>query len=287
MVGANNHLGEFLRARRTQLTPESVGLPVDGRRRVPGLRREEVADLAGLSTDYYTRLEQGRERHPSRSVLDALAKALSFDDDALRYLRSVADLAPRSRRRHAERPRVDPQLLALLDLWSSTPAIVLDDLTTVVGANQLGRAIYAGHEHSDCLARLVFLDEDARTLFADWDSVAEATVASLRAAGGTDPDDPALIALVGELSLHSDEFRTLWAKAHVRVKTRGSVDLRHPLVGDLRMNYETLTVNSAAGLTIKVFHPVPNTQAADALALLGSLTARESAAQAPERSPIE
>jgi transcriptional regulator with XRE-family HTH domain len=286
-VRANNHLGEFLRARRTRLTPDSVGLPVDGRRRVPGLRREEVADLAGLSTDYYTRLEQGRERHPSRSVLDSLAKALSFDDEALRYLRAVADLAPRSRRRRAERPRVDPQLLALLELWASTPAILLDNLMNVVGANQLGHAVYAGHEHSGCLARLVFLDEDAKTLYADWNDVAQSMVASLRAAGGADPDDPGLISLVGELSLHNEEFRTLWAKAHVRAKTRGSVHLRHPLVGDLHLHYESLAVNASAGLTAKVFHPVPNTRTADALALLGSLTAPESTVPAPERSPAE
>ncbi|MCS7480275.1 helix-turn-helix transcriptional regulator [Umezawaea endophytica] len=284
---ANNHLGEFLRARRTQLTPRSVGLPVDGRRRVPGLRREEVADLAGLSTDYYTRLEQGRERHPSRSVLDALARALLFDEEALRYLRSVADHSPRRRRKHAERPRVDPELLALLELWTSTPAIVLDSLTNVVGANQLGRAVYEGHEHGDCLARMVFLDEDARSFYGDWTSVAHATVASLRAAGGADPDDPGLIALVGELSLRSDEFRTMWGQARVHVKTRGSTLLRHPLVGDLHLNYESLTVNAAPGLTIKVFHPVPDTRTADALALLGSLTAGRSTAHAPERAPVE
>jgi len=286
-VRAKNHLGEFLRARRTQLTPESVGLPVDGRRRVPGLRREEVADLAGLSTDYYTRLEQGRERHPSRSVLDALARALSFDDEALRYLRSVADHSPRGRRKQAERPRVDPRLQALLELWSSTPAIVLDGLTNVVGANQLGRAVYQGHEHAECLARMVFLDQGARSFYGDWTSVAHATVAALRAAGGADPDDPGLIALVGELSLRSDEFRVMWGKAQVRVKTRGSTLLRHPLVGDLHLNYESLTVNAAAGLMIKVFHPVPNTPTADALALLGSLTAGESTVRAPERSPAE
>ncbi len=270
---ANNHLGEFLRARRTQLAPASVGLRVDGRRRVSGLRREEVADLAGLSTDYYTRLEQGRERHPSRSVLDALATALLFDDEALRYLRSVAEHSSRRRRRHAERPRLDPHLLALLDLWTTTPAIVLDNLTNVVGANQLGRALYAGRGHRDCLARLVFLDPDARTFYADWEAVAHATVASLRVAGGADPDDPELIALVGELSVCNEEFGRLWGQAQVRAKTRGTVVLRHPLVGDLDLRYESLTVNASAGLTIKVFHPAPGTGAADALALLGSLSA--------------
>jgi transcriptional regulator with XRE-family HTH domain len=279
-VRATNHLGEFLRARRTQLSPEAVGLPADGRRRVTGLRREEVADLAGLSTDYYTRLEQGRERHPSRSVLESLAKALLFDEDALRYLRAVAEHSPRRRKREPAHPALDPNLLALLELWSSTPALVLDPLLTVVGANQLGRALYADYEHSDCLARLVFLNEDARSLYADWDAVAHATVASLRAAGGADPDDPRLIALVGELSLRNDEFRHLWGKAQVRAKTRGDVALRHRLVGDLRLRYESLTVNASAGLTIKVFHPA-NRATADALALLGSLTTVDG----PEPSP--
>jgi transcriptional regulator with XRE-family HTH domain len=284
-VKANNHLGEFLRARRTQLSPDTVGLRSDGRRRVSGLRREEVAELAGLSTDYYTRLEQGRERHPSRSVLDALAKALLFDDEALRYLRSVAEHSPRGRKRNAERPRLDPRLLALLELWSSTPAIVLDKLTNIVAANQLGRAVYAGLQHNDCLARLVFLDPEARTFYEDWASVAHSTVASLRAAGGADPDDPRLIALVGELSLRNDEFRGLWAEAQVRAKTRGSVTMRHPLVGDLRLHYESFAVNASAGLTIKVFHPVAGTTTADALALLGSLSAQEAPTADLARKP--
>jgi len=273
-VRANNHLGEFLRARRTQLTPAAVGLPDEGRRRVSGLRREEVADLAGLSTDYYTRLEQGRERHPSRSVLDALAAAMLFDDMALRYLRSVADHAPRKRKREPARSRLDPRLSALVELWPSTPAIALDPLTTVVGANQLGRALYAGQEHHSCLARLVFLNEGAKSFYGDWDEVAALTVAALRAAGGADPDDPRLIALVGELSLRNDEFRRLWGKAQVRIKTRGSMSLRHPQVGELALHYESFTVNADAGVTLKVFHPA-TAATAEALALLGSLSARE------------
>jgi transcriptional regulator with XRE-family HTH domain len=269
-MDSDNRLGLFLRARRALVRPEDAGLPAGSRRRVAGLRREEVAVLAGVSTDYYVRLEQGRERNPSAQVVDALARALGLEEDAVDHLHGLArPVADRSRTRRSE--AVSPVLLRMMEDWHRTPAVVLDRCLTVVAHNVLGGALFAGHTHSGDLLRLVFLDPDAREFYPDWEPVAVNTVAALRAAAGTGPEDPRLVAAVGELSLRSEEFGRLWARHDIRRKTRESKRFRHPLVGELTLDYESLTVNSAPGQQLVVYRAEPGSPSEQALALLGSL----------------
>ncbi|WP_033262481.1 helix-turn-helix transcriptional regulator [Amycolatopsis vancoresmycina] len=272
-MAAENVLGEFLRARREQVGPAELGLPAGGPRRVAGLRREEVAVLAGVSTDYYVRLEQGRERNPSAQVVDALARGLALDEEATAHLHRLAQPVP-ARRRRARRPeRVSPNLLRLMDGWPATPALVLGPCLEVLAHNALGEALFAGHTHSGDLVRLVFLDPDARAFYPDWERVAVNTVGGLRAAAGIDPDDPRLIETVGELSVKSADFRRLWARHDIRQKTRETKRFRHRLVGELELSYEALTVNSAPGQQLIVYQAEPGSPSEAALALLGSLAA--------------
>ncbi|MEU0944235.1 helix-turn-helix transcriptional regulator [Streptomyces canus] len=274
-MDSDNRLGLFLRARRALVRPGDAGLPDGSRRRVAGLRREEVAVQAGVSTDYYVRLEQGRERNPSAQVVDALARVLRLEEDAVCHLHGLArPVADRSR--VGRRPEaVSPALLRMMEGWHRTPAVVLDRCLTVVAHNVLGGALFAGHAHSGDLLRLVFLDPDARTFYPDWEPVAVNTVAALRAAAGTGYEDPRLVAAVGELSLRSAEFGRLWARHDIRRKTRESKRFRHPLVGELTLDYESLAVNSAPGQQLVVYQAEPGSPSEQALALLGSLAAAE------------
>ncbi|WP_370947033.1 helix-turn-helix domain-containing protein [Amycolatopsis sp. cg5] len=267
-----NLIGQFLRARRELVDPEELGLEAGPRRRVPGLRREEVALLAGVSTDYYVRLEQGREKNPSAQVVDALARALRLDDDAITYLHDLAHPSAPRRKRTEQRERVSRHLVQLMDAWPRTPAVVLGRCLTVLAGNQLGRALFSGHPHSDDLVRLVFLDPSAREFYPDWERVALNTVGGLRAAAGLDPDDPLVIRTVGELSVKSPEFRKLWARHDIRQKTTETKRFHHRLVGDLVLHYESLTVNSAPGQQLVVYQADPGSRSEEALALLGSLT---------------
>jgi transcriptional regulator with XRE-family HTH domain len=272
-MDTENLLGQFLRARRELLQPEDLGLPVGARRRVAGLRRAEVARLAGVSTDYYIRLEQGRERHPSAQVVDALARALELGDDAAAHLHRLAHPAMDGRRPSCGPERVGDALLRMMPAWPQTPAVVLGRRLTVLAANTLGEALFAGHTYSDDLMRLVFLDPDARTFYPDWDRVAVNTVGGLRSSIGTDYDDPELIELVGELALKSDAFRRLWARHDIRQKTHETKRLQHPLVGELILHYESLTVNSEPGQQLVVYQADPGSPSEERLSLLGSLTA--------------
>ncbi|WP_242906032.1 helix-turn-helix transcriptional regulator [Actinomadura terrae] len=282
-MDSDNLLGQFLRARRARVRPEDSGLPVGGRRRVAGLRREEVAMLAGVSTDYYVRLEQGRERHPSAQVVDALARALRLDVDEAAHLHQLAHPGPARRRPRVRREQVSPTLLSMMAGWHRTPAIVLGRCLTVLAHNALGRALFAGHAYSGDLVRLAFLDPDARDFYPDWERVAINTVGGLRSAAGTDYDDPQLIDTVGELSLKSEDFRRLWARHDIRQKTHETKRFRHPLVGELTLDYESLTVNSAPGQQLVVYEAAAGSPSEQALALLGSLTAGET----PEHAPTE
>jgi transcriptional regulator with XRE-family HTH domain len=266
-----NAIGTFLRARRELVRPADVDLAPGGRRRVSGLRREEVALLAGVSSDYYVRLEQGRERHPSAQVVDALAHALTLDEEATAYLHELARPRPRTRRRRGE--QISPALTGMLAAWTATPALVLGRCLEVLAANDLGTALFAGHTYSDDLVRLVFLDPDARDFYPEWERVAVNTVGGLRAAAGLDQDDPRLIETVGELSVRSPDFGRLWARHDIRQKTRETKRFRHPLVGELSLSYEAFTVNSAPGRQLVVYHAEPGSPSAEALSLLGSLTA--------------
>nr|WP_095871172.1 helix-turn-helix transcriptional regulator [Streptomyces sp. TLI_235] len=261
-------LGDYLRARRAQLPPDEAGVSVIGHRRVPGLRREEVALLAGVSTDYYTRLEQGRERNPSRQLLDAVARALRLDEDAAAHLANLA--APPAPRRRRGPERVAPALRLLLD-GLPAPAVVTGRALDVLALNPLAAALYTEFARVDNLVRMTFLDPAARSFHRDWDAAARAAVAALRSAAGRDRDDPRLVALVGELALQSHDFRVLWARHDVQGKAAGAKLLHHPQVGDLELHYETLTVNSAPEQQLVVYQAAPGTPSAERLVLLGAL----------------
>lgn len=271
-------LGEFLSARRSRLRPEDLGLVTSGRRRVPGLRREEVALLAGVSTDYYMRLEQGRERHPSAQVVEALAKALELDEDAADHLRRLAQAEgqplrrPRQTRRAAP-ARVSPHLVRLLERWSDTPAFVLDHALDVLARNRLAEALHSDFALADNLARMVFLDPVAHRFHREWDRTARATVAELHRAAGLAPDDPRLNEVVGELSLKSTDFRTLWARHDVRGKTGDAKPLHHSAVGDLDLRFDSFTVNAAPGQQLIVYQAEQGSASEGSLTLLGSLHA--------------
>ena len=285
-MDSENLLGRFLRARRELVRPADVGLPPGVRRRVAGLRREEVAMLAGVSSDYYVRLEQGRERHPSAQVVDALARVLGLEEDAVAHLHQLARPAPARRRKgvrgeDVRGERVSPVLLRMMEGWHQTPAVVLGRCLTVLAHNALGRALFEGHTYSGDLLRLVFLDPDAKEFYPEWGRVAVSSVAGLRAAVGTDYDDPQLIEVVDELSLRSAEFRRLWARHDVRQKARETKVFRHPVVGELTLDYASLTLNGAPGQQLVVYQAVSGSPSEHALSLLGSLTA-ESAPSASQ-----
>ncbi|WP_395297797.1 helix-turn-helix domain-containing protein [Kitasatospora hibisci] len=268
-VPRGNPLGEYLRARREQLPPGLAGITSAGHRRVSGLRREEVALLAGVSTDYYTRLEQGRERNPSRQLLHAVARALQLDEDALAHLLHLtAPPGPRRRRRGPE--QVSPALRQLLGSLA-TPGLVLGRSLDVLALNPCARALYAPFARTDNLLRMTFLDPAARSFHRDWDEAARASVATLRSAAGRDRDERGLIELVGELALKSDEFRVLWARHEVHGKSDGSKRFRHPQLGDLDLHYETFTVNSSPEQQLVVYQATPDTASAEGLALLRAL----------------
>jgi transcriptional regulator with XRE-family HTH domain len=275
----DNRLGEFLRARREVAQPGDLGLPDPGRRRVPGLRREEVAMLAGVSADYYVRLEQGRDRHPSEQVLEALARVLSLDDDATAHLHELARPAQRRRRSAGRSERVDPGVERLLASWTNTPAVLYGRYLDVLAANTLALALNRCSAPGENQVRTVFLEPEAREIYPEWETIAQETVAGLRAAAGPDLDDPRLTDLVGELSLKSEEFRRLWARHDVRAKTRGTKRFVHAMVGQLTLGFETFAVNGSPGQVLAVYHAEPGSPSERALALLGSASAPSVAEQ--------
>ena len=276
-VASENLIGEYLRARRELVQPADVGLPqLAGRRRVPGLRREEVAMLAGVSADYYVRLEQGRDQHPSAQVLDALARALQLDGDAIAHLHSLAAPAARRRRRSSPRPeRVPGGILQLISTWHETPAYVYGRYMDVLAANPLATALAPYYTPGENLVRATFLDPRLRDRYEDWDRTAAATVAALRALVGPDADDPQLNELVGELSVRSERFRQLWARHDARPKRSGTTRIQHPQVGPLELNYEKLPIADADRQTLCIYHAVPGSPSAQALTLLATATATD------------
>ncbi|MEU9042461.1 MULTISPECIES: helix-turn-helix transcriptional regulator [unclassified Kitasatospora] len=281
-----NTLGDFLRTRRARILPEEVGLPSHGRRRVQGLRREEVAQLAGVSVDYYVRLEQGRGGSASDAVLDAVARVLRLDEVETAHLRSLArpPKAPAGAAAGAARGRarqqVRPGTRLLLDLMTEVPAFVLGRRMDVLAWNALGDAVNGfstrtegGPDGPPNQARHGFLDPAARDYYRQWDAVAAETVSYLRRDAGLHPEDPELSALVGELSVRSEEFGRLWADHLVREKTHGVKLVRHPLVGDLEFGYETLGVNGSPDQLLVVYTAPVGSPTAQKLALLASWTA--------------
>jgi transcriptional regulator with XRE-family HTH domain len=269
-----HELSEFLRSRRDRLRPVDVGLPDRGQRRVPGLRREEIANLAGVSTDYYVRLEQGRNITASEDVLDAIARAMQLDEAERRHLYDLAK--PRPPRRSASPPqKVRPGVRLMLDSLQ-TPAFVLGRRMDLLATNRMCRALLADFDAMPVgernHARWVFLDPRARALYADWDTVARENVAILRMDAGRHPDDDRLSALVGELSVKSAEFARWWADHDVLVRGHGTKRYRHPIVGDVEIRYEALQL-ADEDQTLFVYSVEPGSASEQALALLDSWSA--------------
>ncbi|MDQ0932659.1 helix-turn-helix transcriptional regulator [Streptomyces turgidiscabies] len=284
-----NSLGDYLRARRALVSPADVGLPATGRRRVPGLRREEVAELVGLSTDYYVRLEQGRADHPSDEVLDALGRALMLGTAERAHLYDLARPPRRASATTAVTGRGEALRSALrqvVEAIPTAPAVIMNDRNDVLAWNHLAAALIADFPrlpaHERNMARRVFLDPDAPKIHLDWDEAARTTVGMLRMAAGRRPHDPQLVRLIGELALGSETFRKLWASHHVHEKTHGAKRFRHPAAGDVTLNYETFQLPGAAHHLLVVYTAPPGSPAEEALLFLGSYAA--SPAIPPSRS---
>lgn len=271
---------DFLSSRRAKITPEQAGLPAyGGRRRVPGLRREEVALLAGVSVDYYTRLERGDLKGASDSVLDAVASALRLDEPERAHLNNLAQAANNAQRVRRRRPLHEglrPTIQRILDAMTGAPAYVRNGRRDILAANRLGYALYSELYLDPArpvnVARFVFLNPRARTFFLDWTSAANDMVAALRAEAGKNPYDRELSVLVGELSTRSEEFATRWAAQNVRFHRSGFKQIRHPIVGDLQLSYEAMDLPADPGLSLIVYSAEPGSTTEDALNLLASWT---------------
>lgn len=269
---ASTQFGAYLKARRAQLDPTTVNLPSTGYRRVPGLRREEVALLAGISVDYYVRLEQGRERTPSAQVVEALAAALRLGDDAREHLFRLAGLGPRARAA-AGLDRVDPSLAALLAAWPDNPAVVYNRAYDVLASNPIADILFHGWAHSTNLVHVVFTDPAARTFYRDWHEVARNTVAGFRLNHGKAPDDPRIRQVLAELLAASADFAELWGSHDARGKALESKRFQHRDVGPLTLTMQTFDVRSSPGQELVVYHAEPGSASSEALSLLGTLAA--------------
>ncbi|MET8447333.1 helix-turn-helix domain-containing protein [Streptomyces sp. NPDC005209] len=268
-------LSEFLRTRRARLKPEDVGLPDFGRhRRVPGLRREELAQLAGVSVAYYTRLEQGNGRNVSVEVLDSIARALRLTDAEHAHLTHLAKGKQHKRKASARPQQVRGSLRQLLDMMDGVPAYVVGRRAEILAWNRMAAALFGDWEQLPVAernwARLVFLHPDYHDLFVDWEQKAIDIVCALRMDAGCYPDDPRLSALVGELSVKSADFRRLWATHDVKEKSHGVKRLHHPLVGELSLNFESFRLPDDSDQSLLTYHAEPGSPSADGLRLLAS-----------------
>jgi transcriptional regulator with XRE-family HTH domain len=288
-VERREDIRQFLISRRAKISPEQAGIPNYGElRRVPGLRREEVAQLAGVSTDYYTRLERGNLRGVSDSVLESVSSALQLDEAERAHLMDLARTANTPTRRTPRRPTqqgVRAGVLRLLDGMTGMAALVQNGRSDVLAANLLGRALYAdvftstvsfGPDLPGRLpnqARYLFLDPGAGDLYPDWNPVAATTVAMLRSESGRNPHDRALNELIGELTTRSGQFAALWAGHDVRIHATGTKRFHHPVAGDLSLQFETLHLPGDEGQTLFTFTAEPGSASANALAFLASWAA--------------
>ncbi|MBG0566622.1 helix-turn-helix transcriptional regulator [Actinoplanes aureus] len=287
---------EFLTSRRAKVSPARAGLPTSGQRRVPGLRRSEVAALAGMSVEYYAKLERGALAGVSAGVLDAIARALQLDDAERAHLLRLAHEADGSNvlvrpRRRPKAWSVRPSLQWSLDAITNAPAIVGNNRSDLVAANQLGRAMYWEHfadpSSPPNFARFIFLDGAASRFYPDWDLAADMCVANLRTAAGVDPHDKGLHDLVGELSTRSDAFRRRWGSHNVRTHGTGVKQFHHHIVGDLTLAYETLDLRAEPGLGITIYTAEPGSTSDDALRLLTSWAASHAPATIAGDLPVE
>ncbi|MGW0948280.1 helix-turn-helix transcriptional regulator [Streptomyces sp. NPDC002623] len=277
----------FLKSRRDKITPEQAGLPVHGHRRVTGLRRNEVATLAGVSVEYYTRLERGNLSGVSDNVLDALARALRLDDTERTHLYDLARAAntrPARVRRRPARPSVRPSVQRIVDGMPGMPAFVKNHRFDILVANPLGRALFSEmYADPACGAntqRFLFLSPAARRFYVDWERIAEGAVGALRIEAGKNPHDRELSNLIGELSTRSDTFRVLWGAHDVHVFHDGTKRLRHPVIGELELNFESMNLPDGSGLVVALYNAAPGSAAEDALKLLASWSATAEAADA-------
>ncbi|WP_458779634.1 helix-turn-helix transcriptional regulator [Arthrobacter sp. D3-16] len=277
---------QFLSTRRGRITPEQAGIePYGGRRRVPGLRREEVARLAGVSVDYYTRLERGNLTGVSDSVLDAIAQALELDRAEHDHLYDLARAANTSGRKRAASAAgsvpsgVRRELQYLLDTITGAPAFIGNNRMDILAANALGYALYSdmyrGTARPANHSRFIFLDPRAHDFYTDWDRAANVNVAILRREAGRSPHDKGIAELIGELSMRSDEFRTRWAAHNVRRHYAGTKFFKHPVVGLLELNYQVLGLEEDPGHTLTVYPATPGSPSEEALKLLASWAATE------------
>jgi transcriptional regulator with XRE-family HTH domain len=279
-MDSRNEIRDFLISRRARITPEQAGLPAyGGNRRVSGLRREEVAMLAGVSVDYYIRMERGNARGVSDTVLENLARALRLDEAERAHLYDLARAANNGARapRRPARQQVRPAVQRLLDAMTMAPVYVRNGRMDVLAANRLGRALFAPLFGSPAkptnLARFIFLDPAAAEFYQEWDRLASDTVALLRADAGRNPTDRALSDLIGELSTRSDIFRIRWADHNVRQHRSGIKHFHHPVVGDISLAYESLELVADPGLVLNGYSAEPGTASEDALNLLASWAA--------------
>ncbi|GAA2042338.1 helix-turn-helix transcriptional regulator [Catenulispora yoronensis] len=271
-----SELGIFLKARRARLRPEDVGLPGGvGIRRTPGLRREEVAILAGVSVDYYTRLERGKETNPSPAVLDSLARILRLNRDEHQYLRDITDGAASPVRQHDRRSRtreVREGPLVMLEALRPNPGYVVSRTNDVLAANPAGLALFPGlldwPAKQRNISRYVFLHPAARDLYPEWDKLVPKSVAFLRARAGADPDDPELVRLIGELVVKSKEFAHLWERYDLCNVGQGTKAFQHPDVGAMTLDYEAMELSNTGGQRMVVYYTVPGTPDHDAVTLL-------------------
>ncbi len=276
-------LSEFLRSRRARLSPEDAGIVSYGARRVPGLRREELAQLAGISATYYTRLEQGQSTNASESVIDAIARALGLDDDERTHLHDLAKPAGDKRRRAARPDTARPGTVRLINAMTDVPAVVMGRRTEVLAWNRLGHALLAGHYDFTApsrpadrpnLTRMLFLAPHTRELYARWDEEAARAVASLRLVAGRHREDRGLADLVGELTLKSDAFAALWSEHPVHNCLSGHKRFHHPEVGGFELEFEILHLPDDTGHRILTYTAIPGTPSELTLRLLAAHTAR-------------
>ncbi|MGW2074242.1 helix-turn-helix transcriptional regulator [Streptomyces sp. NPDC001953] len=266
-----NALGRYLRARRELVRPDEAR--DQGHRRVPGLRREEVAFLAGISSDYYNRLEQGRDKNPSEQVLRSIARALQLDEEATTYLLEIATRKSPRRKRPRKPEKVGDGIRALIDSWPLTPAYVHGKYMDVLAANSLAIVLSPFNAPGRNGILAAFLEREMRELHRDWEDMTARVVPYLRSVVGADIEDPRLVEIVGELSLRSARFRTLWARQDVKHKTTGTSLLQHPQAGALELHYEKLLVPGTDGQTLVTYRAQPGSPSEERLRLLASMYA--------------